>query len=277
MADLIDAIIQARKTASNIFVKSLTGIVGKSEAEVRDKILQEAKNHREIFETGWYDPPAGGLGILFADYPFKRLKYDSLRKPDYAPNKNITFGKERVGMVYSSFVDRKTKMLGDIGFPLYVGQNEKIKQHIKNVYNAILGVAEHAKVGMKFSDLCLFSENLFRNKFKPTRWIIVSKNLNQPTNLGHTIPGSLGDNLVFGNTIEKIKETIRTNRVFIINNENFSIPENCAFTLESRLEDTNDPDMPSVYFHFIIIFNNGEKMILKNFNEIFNAIGMDYI
>ena len=276
MSNFFDAIIQTRKTAADILVKSLTSIEEKSETEIRDKILLEAKNHKEIFETGWYDPPTGGLGILFDQYPFKRLKYDSLRKPEYAPNKKIVFKKESVGMIYSSFVDRKTKMLGDIGFPIYQGQDEKIRQHIKNSYNTILKIAEHAKVGMEFADLCLFSENLFQNKLKPTKWITV----NYPVfniNLGHSIPGSFENDFTFGNSFEEIKNTIKTKRIMISKAESFKIPKTCAFTIESRLEDLNDPDLPSIYFHFIVCFDNGKKTILQNFDQIFNAVGMNWM
>ncbi len=276
MSDLIDAVIKTRETAANIFAKSLIDIEGSSEVAVRDKILSEVKNHKELFETGWYDPPTGGVAVLFDSYPFQRLKYDSLRKPEYEASEKQKFEEESVGMIYSSLVDKKSGMLGDIGFPVYTGKNEKIKRHISNACEAILKVAEYVKVGMAFSDICTFSENLFQNKFKPTRWIIVSKDLNQPTNLGHTIPGSFSK-IAFSDNIKETREIIRKNRVFIVSNENFKIPETCGITIESRLEDYNDPSMPSVYFHFIVCFDKGKKTILENFQEIFKTVGMDYM
>lgn len=277
MSDLIDAIIKTRETAADIFSKSLTGIEGKSEAEIRDKALSETKNFKELFETGWYDPPPGGVGVLFAQHPFQRLKYDSLRKPLYWPSEEIKFEKETVAMIYSSVVDRRTGMLGDIGFTIYTGKNKKIKYHIKKAYSAILNIAEYAEVGMKLSDLCFFAENSFKNKFKRTKWVTMSSDLNQSINIGHSVPGSFGDKLTFGNTIKEVREIIRTKRIHVIDIENFEIPQTSAFTIESRLENFNDPDMPSVYFHFIVCFKNGEKTILENFSQIFSVVGMDYI
>jgi hypothetical protein len=277
MAGLAETIAETRKTAAHILRRSLVGIEGRSEAEVRDRILLETKNYPELFETGWYDPPKGGAGILFAAYPFERLKYDSLRKPEFEPSEEVRFEEETVGMIYFSPVDRHTGLLGDIGFPLYKGNNGRIRGHIKNIYAAIRKVAEYAQVNMTFSDLCLFAEENFRGRFKPTRWLIVSQNLNQPTNLGHTVPGSLGENIQFGNGIEEAREAIRKNRVFIISGENFAIPRNCAFTLESRLESVDGSGLPSVYFHFIVIFKDGQKTILEDFNDIFKVVGMEYM
>ena len=78
-------------------------------------------------------------------------------------------------------------------------------------------------------------------------------------------------------TFEEIKKTITQERVYIKEIVNFKIPETCAFTVESRLEDLNYPDLPSVYFHFIVCFDKGKKIILENFDQIFKAVGMDYM
>lgn len=275
MSDLIDAVIQTRKTAAEIFAKSLADIAGNSEVEVANKILAETKNHSQIFEAGWYDPPPSGIAVIFDQKPFKRLQYDSLRKPEYWPKQTFKFEPETVGMVYSSAVDRATGMLGDIGLSVYLGKDKKIKDHIRETYASILGIAEYVQVGMKFSELCSFARNSFQNKYKFTRWVVRSKP-NHSINLGHTVPGSFED-LTFGDDFEQVKETIPAKRIFIMETENFQIPETCAFTIESRLENLNKPELPSVYFHFIVCFNKGEKQILENFSQIFNVMGMDYM
>ena len=277
MSELIDAISKTREITAEIFTKSLVDIDGNSEAKVKDKIRSEIKANIEILVDGWYNPPAHGIAVLFADTPFERLKYDSLRNPVYWSSQNFTFDKETVALIFFSPVHRKTKMIGDIGFTLYKGDNEKIRDHIRKSYNVILEIAKYAKVGMKFSELCTFASKLFYGKFKPTKWVTISSDPSQSINLGHTVPGSLGKNITFGNSFEEIKENIRTGRVHIINTENFEIPATCAFTVESRLEDLNNPDMPSVYFHFIVCFDEGKKTILENFNKIFNVVGMDYM
>lgn len=273
MPDLIHSIIKTRKTGADVFVKALTNVDGLSELEIKEKIVAEIKKHDEIFPEGWYNPPPAGIAVLLGK---DRLQYDSLRNENFWPQNNIFLEKETVGLIYFSPIDRSTGMIGDIGFTIYRGVDEKIKKHLKNTYKVIRSIAEYTKVGMEFSEICSFALNLYKNKFKTTKWVTISSP-NFTINLGHSIPGSFEENFTFGNTYEEIKDSIRTKRVDVNNEEHFKIPETCAFTIESRLEDLNNPAMPSAYFHFIVCFNKGEKTILENYDKIFSAIGMEYM
>lgn len=188
------------------------------------------------------------------------------------------FRKETVGSVYLSPVNKTTKIIGDIGFTIYRGENKKIKQHLKKSYKAVLKIAEYASVGMKFSDLCKFASNLFfTSGLKPSKRAVISSDQNQSLNIGHTIPGLLKNDLIFGNNFEEIRESIRKNRVHLIDTENFEIPETCAFTVESRLEDNKNSAMPSASWHLILCFDQDKKIILEYFSNIFKAVGMDYM
>jgi len=129
---------------------------------------------------------------------------------------------------------------------------------------------------MKASDLCLFAKNLYKDKFKPTRWVVVNSDPNQTINLGHSVPGSFEENFSFGSTFEEMKETIQANRVHLIDTEDFKFPETCAFVVESRLEDFNNPSLPSAYFQFFVCFDGGKKTIL-DYGDIFKTVGMEYI
>ena len=275
MSDLIDSIIKTRELTADIFVKSLVDVEKKSEFEIAENILSEVKNQNEIFSEGWYSPPSFGVAVLLDSMPYKRLEYDSLRKPEFEPSHDIYFGKETVGMIFFSPIDKKTNMIGDIGFTVYNGTNKEIQNHLKNSYKAILDIAKHAEVGMTFDEVCSFADNRLKNNFKITRWITKHSDPNT-MNLGHTIPGSY-ENINFGESFENIKSTITKGRIYIKENVNFKIPETCAFTVESRLEDINNSNLPSVYFHFIVCFNKSKKIILENFDQIFNKVGMNYM
>ena len=277
MISLIDAVIQTRKISAEIAAQSLSSIDNVSEIEIHKLIVSKMSNYESIFPNGWYDPPPGGASVLFDESPFERLKYDSLRNPIYWPSETSIFKKETVGSIYFSPVDRKTGMMGDIGFTIYRGDNEEIKQHLKNVYTSIFEIAKHVEVGIKISDLCLFAKNLFQNKFRKTKWVTISSDPNQSINLGHSITGSSEGNIITGDTFKEIKEILKNKRIHLIDTENFEIPRTCAFIVESRLEDLNKPYLPSAYFQFIVCFDNGKKTILKNFKQIFETVGMDYM
>jgi hypothetical protein len=278
MSELIDAVIKTREITADIFSKSLVNIDGFSEVKIENKISLEIKNHHELYPLGWYNPPPLGIAVLLAQEPFERLKYDSLRNPIYFSKESFKLEKETVGLIFFSPINRKTNIIGDIGFTLYKGNNEKIKEHLKKTYKVIKKVAEHVQIGMNFSELALFASNLFTSEnFKITKWKTISSDPNASINIGHTIPGSFENNLNLGNTQTEVIENIRKNRVSIEETKNFKIPETCAFTIESRLEDLQNSNFPSAYFHFIVCFDNGKKIILENFSEIFKAVGMDYM
>ena len=195
MSDLIDVIIKTRKTAADIFVKSLIDINGKSEVEIKKKILSEIKNHHELFPGGWYDPPPDGICVLLGQKPFKRLQFETLRKPVAWPNEAFKFEKETVGIFYISPVDRKTGMVGDKGLTIYNGDDKEVREHLQRCYDITFQIAEKAKVGMKFSELYKVAYNLFKDNLKMVGWMTTTNDPNLGVNLGHTLPGSLEDDL----------------------------------------------------------------------------------
>lgn len=276
MSDLIETIIQTRKTAADIFVKSLENLDENSEVEIREKILVEIATRKELFPDGWYSPPPAGIAVLLDQKPFTRLQFKTLRKPEAWPSKTSRFKKETVGIVYISPVDRKTGMFGDIGFTIYNGNNQEIREHIKKCYTTILTITKKAEVGMKFSELHKLTEDIFKKNQKLIGWITTT---NDPagTNLGHTVPGLLKENFFFQDNFEKIKDKIEKNRIYINGVEDFKIPETSAFTVEARLVDVKKKYLPNVFFHFMVCFDKGEKIILENFEEIFSTVGMDYM
>lgn len=277
MNDFKKVIAQTRETATDILTKSLVNLDRLSEIEISKKILAEIKKHNKIFPEGWYSPPPLGICVLLDQKPFKRLQFETLRKPIAWPNGISKFKKETVGIIYISPIDRKTGMLGDVGFTIYNGENQEIKKHIQKCYKTILSIAEKAEVGMKFSDLYKLAENLFNKNLKIIEWMTTTNDPTLGVNLGHTVPGSFENNLNLGTTFEEIKNTITKKRIYINMVENFKIPATCAFTVEARLADMEKKYLPNVFFHFIVCFNNGKKTILENFDEIFKIVGMDYM
>jgi hypothetical protein len=274
MTNIIEAVKKTRKNASDVLATVLKDVEGKSEMAIRDEILTALKKDSEIYPTGWYDPPTGGAAVLFGSAPYERLQFATLRNPESWPSKSV-FGDESVGTIYVSPVERKAKMIGDIGLSIYKGENETIRRHLKDSRDLVLAAAEKAKVGMRFSHLHATSMKLFNdNGGKVIGWITTNHDP-MKTNLGHTVPGSY-EKLPFGPTFETVRETIRSKRVYINEIEEFEIPETCAFTLEARLTDAS-LELPNVFFHVIVTFSEGEKAVLTNFNEIFTAVGMNYM
>lgn len=274
-SDRILAIQKTRKITSEILVKALAVLEGKTETAVRDEILKGLSTHAELYPTGWYDPPPSGTSVLWSTKPFERLQYNSLRDKQFWPNNSSRFEKETVGHVYASSVDRQTNMIGDVALTIYAGTRDDIKKHIRACHDAILNAAEYLEVGKSLSDIYTHAIGHFQSRSLKIGWMTTVQDPYQ-TNLGHTIPGSYGEELDFGGTFFEIREAIRTKRIFINEGATFKVPSTCAVTIEARLVDT-DERLPNILFHFIVTFSEGKKKICANFDDIFSAMDMKYM
>lgn len=276
MSKETDAVVRTRETAAALLTEALRDIDGVSESEVAEKILKGMGTHSELFPDGWYDPPPRGVAILFGDAEHKRTQFETLREETFWPKSEFKFESESVGMVYLSPVDKETGMFGDIGFSIYRGTSQATKDHLKDCLRIVEMAAEHAEVGMRFSDLYAYAQGIFHDKVhKKIGWMTTAHDPLK-INLGHTAPGSYGDSTPLGATFAETKEAIRSRRIYINEEEQFVIPETCAFTVEARLVDAEEKE-PNVFFHVIVVFSEGKKRVLTNFNEIFTMLGMDYM
>ncbi len=270
-----DAIERTRAFSTDMFASVLNEIEGKSEIEVRDEILNRMSGNAQVFPSGWYDPPQGGVSVLFGRKPFERLRFDTLRNPIFWPSKDAKFDKEAVGILYASPVDRATYMLGDTGFTVYGGTDRRVQDHIRASFEAIRGVAEHARVGMAFTELYSFGSELFRQRnLEVTPWMTANHDSSK-NGLGHTVPGSYDGGLSVTN-FEEAKKLLTTTRKYINAIEKFVIPDTVAFTVEARLVNRERQDLPCL-FHFVVVFSNGRKQAFADFDDIFRTVGMTYM
>lgn len=277
----LDICKSTRKIAADSLLKVLIHILNSnkkvSEADLRDAWLEELRKYKEIFPDGWYIPPAHGIGILFAtDKNFERSNYTTLRKEKYWPRNDVFLDREKgILMPYASPVSRDG-IIGDFGLDLYLGKNENIRKHFKNIYEKVNKLFTDITIGMKLSDLFHHGYKIFsQNNLINEGWLSTT----DPTgiNIGHTIP-MIEKKLLQEKDWSAICKTISSARKFINAVEKTVIKPGIAFTLEPRLKSIKDPTLPTIYFHTIaLIHENGEKELLTNFDEIFKLTGMDYM
>ena len=267
----IDTCLQTRALAAKAVGSVLQSANGISESEFADKFNTELRTHKNFHPGGWYDPPPNGVAVLFAESNnFQRLQFDTLRKQQYWPKQEIKLGENSVGMVYASPVDNKSGIIGDIGLSFYTGQDQKIKQHLIRSLEVIKKAAEFADVKMEFRELHNHAQKLFaKASLNNDRTVTYADSVG--TNLGHAIPWTHKDPteseqaIISGSSFEKLKNLISSKRVNVNSRENFKIPENIVFTFEARLEDSNDLQMPSVFYHLLVAFKEGEREIISGF------------
>lgn len=279
-----------RKIASDSLHKTLQKVLSSkqsiSELAFANLWLSELRKYKTIFPEGWYTPPPHGIGVLFGT-PDKnsRVNYKTLRAEDMWPKETIFLNDtNNTAYLFVSPVDKKTGIIGDFGMTIYVGTDKKIQNHFKTCLQINKEVFGFIQPGMMFSHVYNLAEDVFK-KHNVTNEVT---SVTDPTgkDIGHTIPSS--DNDWSGEELtiikspitpwETIKNMISKKRIFINSDERTKCKNGMAFTLEPRLTNRKDQNIPMASFHTIVLIKeNGEKELATGFDEIFELVGMDYV
>lgn len=185
-------------------------------------------------------------------------------------------------MLYASPVDRVSGIIGDWGMTIYLGDDPAVCAHFRNCLEAMEEGLEHIKPRMQFREIHDTAQTIFKKRhLTNARTLTLTDRTG--TNLGHTIPWTYEDptndelNIIWGNDFDALKNTISHKRINVNRQETFIISETIAFTFEARLEDSENLHLPNVFFHYIVMFREDHKIILANFNNVFEAVGIDYL
>lgn len=255
-----------------------------SEKTMHDALAQRVSKNPGLHPSGWYDPPADGVSVLFGSSTDpSRLHFDSIRKEKFAASDKRKINDDTVGFVYLSPTDKTTGMIGDFGLTFYRGDNQQVQACLKRALMATEDVVEHAAVGMRFCDLADFAQQtLLRYELKRGEMTLVYDTAD--VNFGHTIPWSYegptpAEQAAIQNSpISKLKDVIARKRLYLSPQETWTIPKTCAFTVEPRVIDVDTSGIHHFgYYHIIVAFQNGKKHVAANFNPLFKALGMDFI
>lgn len=283
--DSIDFCIENRKFVAQIIADVLAVKNGCNEKTVQQALLRAIKEQPDFHDRGWYDPPPGGVGVLFADEndEFERSKFPTLRTEQYWPHENYKLTDETVGTIYVSPVHRASGIIGDMGLTFYCGTREDIKEHLKQCLIATEDIAEQARAGMMFKELYAIGQQILAERQLHNDWMIT---LNDPTHgadYGHTLPWTYENTtsdekrIIESKDFNQIKELISDKRLYINPIEEFVIPPTIAFSIEPRIGSKLDPKLPGGYFYCTVIFKDGKRQIINNINTIFDTLKINYM
>jgi hypothetical protein len=276
----INTSAQIREKASRSVIEVFRNYDVLSEKGYAARLSRALSLNGEVHSKGWYEPPPDGVALLFGgEQKMDRLLFDTLRREQFWPRDDIFLDSETVVILYVSPFHRKTGTIGDFGLTLYRGKRLDVRQHMARCLRIVEDVVGYAEAGMEFCDLFHRGQELFRSEGVNNQRTTALTNPVGTVGLGHTIPWSyetdssgpaFPDALVY----EESKRLISTGRRYISASENFVIPRTIAFTVEARLEDSNDPSLPNIFFHYIVSFVDGEKRVHADFRPVFQALGM---
>jgi hypothetical protein len=255
-----------------------------SEVNFKNQWLKELeRSYFKGFIGCWYDPPPGGIAVLFGDENnYERVNYPSLRSDIYWPRPNVFFKKDGLGYVFASpytMVDN-LPIIGDFGFTFYLGDLKVIKDHYRKCYKVLEKLIDKIEIGKKFKDL--YKQSIRIIKDHKLENLILGTTDKAKTDLGHTIPfidrnpDEKEMEKIDSGKAEQINGAISQARVFCNEFEEYVITDNCAFTFEPRFI-SQTGKLPMFSFHTIVQFMNGKKVVLSNFDGIFNLLGMNWL
>lgn len=279
--DTINTCVATRKWLADAMNQVLCVQPFLSEVQFAAAIITQMQSNRDLHSEGWYAPPPAGVSALFSGSKnFDRLRYDNLRKQEYWPQDGWKLEAESAGFIYASPIHRLSGAIGDFGMTVYRGQNNDVRSHLASCLTVLEQAADYAQIGMEFRELHEFAQRSFANaNLHNARTVTLTDSTG--TNLGHTIPWSYEApsaeeaKVISYGSLAPLRQLISSKRVHVNSIERFKIPANVAFTLEARLESSEEPTMPNTFYHLIVTFQDGTKRVCGNFNEVFASLGMD--
>ncbi|OGG04499.1 hypothetical protein A2W14_06825 [Candidatus Gottesmanbacteria bacterium RBG_16_37_8] len=281
-----EAVKTVRKTAAQTCLLSFQKVYSdyKKTSELRFTNtwtkLMEKSNKIHGF---WYQPPPTGIAALFFDNMYTdRANYSSLRERNFWPKSNNFLNNSGGGYLFASpfYMINDIPLIGDFGFSFYTGNDPEIKEHYHQCSIILNSLLKKIEPGMKFSRL--YTEAVSLMKKKGYGNYIKSSTDKLGTNIGHTIPFLENDptisdlGVINTGSEEKINNLISIGRIFINENSNFVISNNCGFTFEPRFISLKNQKLPMFSLHQIILFIDGRKEILSDFDGIFNFLKLNY-
>lgn len=273
---LFDGIRSARTTSANTLLNSLKSLGSEfSEQALSERWLKHIYLDGNVHPFGWYQPPPNGVSVLVGNPGnFERLNYRSLRDKSNYPSSAHVYNKDSIIYPYFSAIHRNTFMIGDHVATYYGGEDGRIRNWLSNVYMATKYIANKAEVGMRYSDLyVLCNEYLQEQKVINNTF---SQSGGRSSDIGHTIPffNRVDDELIneFNSlTPQFLTDRIAKDRIFISSSNERLIEQNCAFTIEPQMIADG---LPMASFHLIVVFVNGERTVIEEFQSLFDFFGM---
>lgn len=277
VAEKVAGIYRARKATSASLVTALKGISEHASESQLAKLWQNALSKQEILlPSGWYQPPPSGMSVLIGNgESYERLHYESLRAIENWPSDNYILGPDSVLYPYYSAIDRNSLMIGDFVGTFYGGNSKIIREWYTLVYASTLKIAEFACPGMQFSELYAKAAEIMARAGASNNTFSQSGGL--ASDIGHTVPFfdvnlHRGDRMLPSEMgIASFFRSVADARVFISGDSEYRIGEDAAFTIEPQMLAEG---VPMASFHLIVIFLEGQRQIIREFDDIFALFRM---
>lgn len=228
----------------------------------------------ELSDGGWYDPPPGGVAVLFGtgDEP-QRVSFGSLRDPSNYPSDMQIDWSDGLLYAYCSPVDLRSGMAGDFALTLYCGRREDIRAHIANCHSATRDVLRCITSSTRSDELFHVAESIFalRGLYNSVESVTDADVLD----LGHSIPVvELDSSSRATRTLSaSLRQQYSRARRFINKHDSWPLASAGQFTIEPQLRSRHSANLPQISFHYVVALHP-QMAILDESDSIMQLTGM---
>ena len=187
-----------------------------------------------LTKNGYYDPPPGGVAVIFADEADPtRLAFQSLRPEAWWPSDRRLDWRRGLLHAYCSPVHLGSRRPGDLGVTLYFGSERGIREHLNLPIAATQAVLAEVQPEMSSRDLFERSQAIFAQY--GLRNNVVSQT-DSAVDLGHLLP-ILPEDIVVGGRLldDKARDAIRDARRFVSAQDDWLLQPGDQLTIEPSL------------------------------------------
>jgi hypothetical protein len=229
------------------------GSSGVSESAFSLAWRKRLSSRSELSDGGWYDPPPGGVAVLFGtgENP-RRVNFGSLRDPANYPSDIAIDWSDGLLYAYCSPVDLRSGMAGDFALTLYCGQRAEIRAHIANCYAATREVLSCIAPSTQSDEIFRAAEEIFtsRDLFNAVESVTDTAVLD----LGHSIPvvATHGSSHTDRTLSAALRKEYSHSRRFINKHDRWPLASATQFTIEPQLRSRRSPSLPQVSFHYVV-------------------------
>lgn len=248
-----------------------------TEVELRDDFHRRLSEIPGVTTEGWYTPPPHGIIMVIANPPdFARLEQTSYRPETAWPSVDERFDDESILYGYGSRVHIATGAIGDVACSLYRGSDQRIKAHLRRVWDVTIAICHETEIGMPLSDVYRRATDLIETAGLENN--VYSAHNGSTTDVGHTLPwtdGSMLDaeaEILRGGDPRQVADLVSSKRRFVNATETSEITDGMALTIEPRLD---GPGLPTVGFHVVVGFRGSSRVVITEFDPLFELFDMD--
>ncbi len=266
-----------RSVAYRTFSETLNELRGQSgvtEIGFRDAWRARLHADERLTTNGWYDPPAEGMAVLFADeIDVRRVCFESLRLEAFGPSNRVIDWERGLMYGYCSPVDRQTGLAGDFGVTLYFGTNSDMIEYFRKCSAVTQDLLAGIDSSMTSTALFQHSEKLF--DAVGLRNTIASVTDSVPLDLGHSMPSVEVEAVAESRVLPQwAKDSMRASRRFVGTSSNWPLSDTFQFTVEPQLVDPERPESPKVSFHYVVSVRAGTVTVLREGEQLLAELGL---